>query len=158
MLSIKNLTKTKISGKFLERVFKISIENIPAVKKIVDPEIDLVIIGEKRMRSMNHKWRGKDKATDVLSFESASGRTKERSPKNGFKFIFPPDGIVRLGQIFICASVAARQAKEDGHSFDKEMVVLLVHGILHLAGYDHEKSASEARKMFSLQEKIIKEI
>lgn len=154
MLSIKNFTKTKINEKFLEQVFGVSVENIPDVKKIADLDIDLFIVGEKRMRSLNHKWRGKDKATDVLSFESG----QLRKNKNGINFIFPPDNIFYLGEIIICASVAARQAKEDGHSFDREMAVLLIHGILHLAGFDHEKSAREARKMFDLQEKIIKKI
>lgn len=168
MLLVKNFTKNEINEKFLRRVAEESIKNILVIKKIKNLEIDLAIVGEKKMKTLNRIWRGKDKVTDVLSFESASplrhtvsevsGRTKDHSVKSGFKFIFPPDGIVHLGQIIICYSVAARQAREDGHSIDKEMAVLLIHGILHLASYDHEKSAQEARKMFELQEKIERKI
>lgn len=158
MLLIKNLTKNKINEKFLRRVAKEAVENIPELKKIADMEIDLALVGEKKMKTLNCIWRGKDKVTDVLSFENQkpirfNGGLAEDA-RNGFKFIFPPDGIVHLGQIVICYSVAARQAKEDGYSPDQEMAVLLIHGILHLAGYDHEKSAQEARKMFDLQDKI----
>lgn len=154
MLLIKNFTKNKINEKFLRRVEKKAIENIPGIKSAADLEIELAVIGEKRMKSLNRIWRKKDKSTDVLSFESAGGRTKGNFLSNGFKFILPPDGVTYLGQIFICYSVAARQSGEDGYSFDKEMAVLLIHGILHLAGYDHEKSALESAKMFELQEKI----
>lgn len=158
MLFIKNFTKYKINKKFLEKIERIAIKNISELREKPKIEIDLAIIGEKRMQRLNHVWRGKDKPTDVLSFESASGRTKERSRKKEFKFIFPPDNILHLGEIFICAPVAERQAKEDNLSFDCESAILLVHGILHLAGYDHEKSAAEAKKMFDLQNKIIKKI
>lgn len=154
MLLIKNFTKNKINEKFLRQAEEKAVGNIPGIKSAADLEIELVVVGEKRMRSLNRAWRKKDKPTDVLSFGSAGGRTKDNLIVNGSKFIMPPDNIIHLGQIFICYSVAARQARGDGHSLDKEMAILLIHGILHLAGFDHEKSAPEARKMFGLQEKI----
>ena len=152
MLLIKNFTKSKINEKFLRRVGKAALENIPALKKIADLEIDLAIVGEKKMKTLNRIWRGKDKATDVLSFESGQLAKKSKS------FVFAPRDNFHLGEIIICYSVAASQAREDGHSLDKEMAVLLIHGILHLAGYDHEKSEKEAKKMFVLQKKIIKKV
>lgn len=148
MLLIKNFTNFKINEKFLRRIAKEAIENIPAIKKIADLEIDIAIVGEKRMRRLNRTWRGKDRVTDVLSFESG------RLGKGGKDFIFAPGNVFHLGEIIVCYSIAARQARESGRSLGKEMAVLLIHGILHLAGYNHEKSASEARKMFELQEKI----
>lgn len=150
MLLIKNLTKNKINEKFLRRVAEEAVENIPEIKKIKDLEIDLAIVGEKKMKTLNRVWRGKDRVTDVLSYESEKWKVKSGKSK----FILPPDGIVHFGQIIICYSVAARQAKEDRHSLNKEMAVLLIHGILHLAGYDHEQSAEAAQKMFGLQRKI----
>ena len=156
MLSIKNFTKNRINKKFLEKVERMAIKNIPELRKKPDMEIDLAIIGDKRMRRLNRVWRGKDRTTDVLSFESASGRTKERSKKNEVDFIFPPGENLHLGDILISYPVAKREAKEDEISVDKEMAILLIHGILHLAGYDHEKSPAEAKKMFALQDKIIK--
>lgn len=148
MLLIKNFTKSKVSEKFLKRVAEIAIKNIPSLKKKADVEIDLAIIGEKRMRRLNLIWRGKDKSTDVLSFKSGELR------KNKDSFIFAPGNIFHLGEILICYPVAEKQAREDGFSIDKEMAILFIHGILHLAGYDHEKNGQEARKMFKLQEKI----
>lgn len=153
MLVVNNLTKSKISEKFLQGVAEKALKNLPKLlKDNKKSEIELVIIGEKKMRSLNRDWRGKDKVTDVLSYES-----RKREVESGkFKFVFPPDGVVRLGQIFICASVAARQAREYGCSFQEEISRLLVHGILHLAGYDHEKNIKEEKKMMDLQEKILK--
>ncbi len=151
MLLIRNLTKNRINEKFLRRVAEIAIENISSVKKPADLEIDLAIVGKKRMRSLNRVWRGKDKVTDVLSFGNQKPKTKNQK----LNFIVPSNNIFHFGEIIICASVAERQAREDGHSFDQETAVLLIHGILHLAGFDHEKSALEARRMFRLQKKII---
>lgn len=154
MLIIKNLIRLKVDEKFLQSVARKALKNLPKLaknsKKI---EIELVVIGEKRMMSLNRDWRGKDKATDVLSFES--GKWKVESGKSDF--ITPQDDIIHLGQIFICYPVMARQARQYGYSFRKEIARLLVHGILHLAGYDHEKSAKEEKKMFGLQEKIMGE-
>lgn len=152
MLLIKNFTRSKVNERFLRRIAQNATKNISALEKTAGLEIDLAIVGEKRMKTLNRVWRGKDKITDVLSFESG------RFGKAGKDFIFAPDAIFHLGQIFICYSVAARQARKDGHFLDKEMAVLLIHGILHLAGYDHEKSVQEARKMFRLQEKIMNKI
>lgn len=169
MLFIKNLARAKINERFLRSVAEISLMNLPKLsKKSREFEIDLVITGEKKMKELNRSWRGKDKATDVLSFESASllrhsasktsRRTKERPLASGSEFIFPPDGIFHLGQIFICFSVADRQAKEYGFTVKKELARLLVHGILHLAGYDHEKNAKEEKKMSKLEKEIIEKI
>lgn len=173
MLFIKNLTKAKVDEKFFRLVADKTLENLPKLaknnKKI---EIDLVIIGEKRMKGLNRAWRGKNKATDVLSFENEEKPIRlngaslaesrwglaEEARKNKFKFITPPDDIIYLGQIFICYSVMARQARRYGYSTRKEIARLLVHGILHLAGYDHEKSAEKEKKMFGLQEKILEKI
>ncbi len=152
MLYIKNLTHLKINEKFLQNVAEKVLKNLPKLaKKIKKIEIDLVVIGEKRMRSLNRGWRGKDKATDVLSFGNEGKNVK-------LKFVIPTDGTINLGQIFICAFVAARQARQYGASNQEEIARLLVHGILHLAGYDHEKNAKEDKKMMELQEKILREI
>lgn len=154
MLLIKNFTNFKINEKFLRRAEKEAIENIPAIKKIADLEIDLAIAGEKRMRRLNRTWRGKDRVTDVLSFGNQKPIPSNRDKNPKVKFIFAPNNIFHLGEIIVCYPSAVKQARESGHSLGKEMAVLLIHGILHLAGYNHEKSASEARKMFGLQEKI----
>ncbi len=95
--------------------------------------VNLCVISPGKMKKLNHEYRNKNRATDVLSFTS----------------IF--DG----GDVLVCLAVARRQAKENGILLGEELSRLTVHGILHLFGYDHEKSAAEAKKMFALQEKIL---
>lgn len=152
MLSIKNFTKNRINKKFLEKVERTVIKNIPELRKKPKIEIGLAIIGAKRMRWLNHVWRGKNRVTDVLSFESGEfGRQKKG-------FIHAPAKSFHLGDILISYPVAKKEAKEDGLSIEKEMAILLIHGILHLSGYNHEKSKKEEEKMFALQEKIIAKI
>jgi probable rRNA maturation factor len=81
-------------------------------------DVCVAIVSDRRMKALNRQFRGKDYATDVLSFPS-----EER----GF-----------LGDIVIASGVAARQAREAGHSLATELKVLSLHGLLHLIGYDHE--------------------
>jgi len=81
--------------------------------------ITVAIVSDARVRALNRQYRKKDKATDVLSFTS-----EER----GF-----------LGDVVIASGVAARQAREAGHSLATEVRVLALHGLLHLLGYDHER-------------------
>jgi probable rRNA maturation factor len=87
-----------------------------------DPEIVLVFVGTKAIRTLNRKYRRKDRPTDVLSF---------RIGKKG------ADGKFYLGDIVISVPVAAKQARAGGHSLERELEVLVLHGFLHLAGYDH---------------------
>ncbi|NQV89260.1 MAG: rRNA maturation RNase YbeY [Parcubacteria group bacterium] len=97
--------------------------------------ISVAFISPEEMREFNRTLRGKDCLTDVLSFE-----LNEESLK---------------GEVLISYDQAKRQAKEVGHSVRKEVMFLLVHGILHIFGHDHEKPA-EKEKMFVLQEQILK--
>ncbi|MBU3965516.1 rRNA maturation RNase YbeY [Patescibacteria group bacterium] len=144
MLLVKNLTRRKFDKRFLLKAEKRCLREIGIKNKT---EISLVICGKKKIRNINRLYRKKDKITDVLSFG-------DQKPD----FIAAPDGTLRLGEIFICYPVAEKQARQYGYSAKEEMARLLIHGILHLAGYDHEKSAREAKKMFKLQEKIIAKI
>lgn len=90
-------------------------------------ELSIVITTDRRIRKLNRDWRGKDQATDVLSFE--------QDPKAGV-----------LGDIVISLDTARRQAKEGGRPVSDELSRLLAHGLLHLLGHDHEKPA-EAKRM-----------
>ncbi len=90
-------------------------------------------------------YRGKNRVTDVLSFENKSvipylAKAFPRLKKNkDIEFIDPPDNIKRLGEIILCFPQAKKQAKRLNHSLEKELTILLIHGTLHLLGYDHEK-------------------
>lgn len=86
------------------------------------------------MRALNRRYRGKDRPTDVLSFSFREGAFPQVQPD-------------LLGDIVIAVPVAERQARERGHSLRSEIDRLLVHGLLHLAGYDHEQGPYAARRM-----------
>ena len=92
-----------------------------------DPGVAVAFVGERRMRTLNRTVRGKDKATDVLSFPVG---------RKG------PDGGFCLGDIVVAVPVAERQARRLGHALDREIETLVVHGFLHLTGRHHGASIS----------------
>lgn len=120
-------------------------------EKKLKGEIEINFIDNQEMRRLNLRWRRRDRPTDVLAF--AWGESKNAGPQGatcGGEGNF-------LGQIFIAYPWAVRQAKERGQTTAKELVRLLVHGLLHVAGLDHARPA-EAKKMFTRQERIISKI
>ena len=102
-----------------------------------DVELGLVITSQERVQQLNKSYRGKDEPTDVLAFymTSAAGET----------FVAPPDGVRHLGEVIISYPQAVIQAKEHQHSIKKELAILIIHGVLHLLGYDHEEPEQERR-------------
>ena len=148
-LLIKNFTKQKLNQKYLDKIAEKTLE-VAKFKKSV--EISLVITGEKRIRSLNKKYRGIDKITDVLSF---GNDTINKTAKNKtVKFVDSPDGILHLGEIFICYSQAVKQAKQKKHFVKKELTILLIHGILHLLGYEHKEDYKDS-EMKVIEKKIL---
>ncbi|MFC1961941.1 rRNA maturation RNase YbeY [Chloroflexota bacterium] len=111
-------------------------------------EMGLVITGQERVQGLNRIYRHRDEPTDVLSFFMSSGEEGSAS------FVSPPDGVRRLGEVIISFPQAALQAKRRRHSVRKELAILIVHGVLHLLGYDHEK-LSEKRKMRARERAIL---
>lgn len=101
-------------------------------------EISLVITGQERIQELNRDFRGLDQPTDVLSFSLADQKDEVSAP-----FIGPPDGVLHLGEVIISYPQALIQARERGHSIKEEMAVLIVHGVLHILGYDHENPEME---------------
>jgi len=120
--------------------------------KTMPGEISLQFVTTEMIRSLNRQYRGQNKPTDVLSFPQYSNdEWKERTPlKLASDFIM-------LGDIVISESAVVEQAKAYGHSIDRELSFLFLHGLLHLLGYDHEESTA-ADEMFSLQESILSEL
>ena len=102
-------------------------------------ELSLALIGNAEMRKLNARYRHKDYPTDVLSFsvEGPGG----------------PEAHL-LGDVVISVEKAAQQAKERCHSLDRELTLLLIHGIVHLLGYDHERSAQDARAMGRVEKEV----
>ncbi len=96
------------------------------------------LAGADEMRALNREYRGQDRATDVLSFPL--GETL-------------PDGPY-AGDILVCLPVAEKQARRAGHSLERELLLLVIHGLLHLKGFDHETDAGE---MLALQKRLYAE-
>jgi probable rRNA maturation factor len=118
-------------------------------------EISLLITGQERIQELNREYRGQDKPTDVLSFSMSEQKDEEE--EEPVAFIGPPDGLIHLGEIIISYPQAVLQAAERGHSVKKELAVLIVHGILHVLGYDHEKPEMEPA-MTSREKEILSEL
>lgn len=114
-------------------------------------ELGLLITDDETVRKLNQKYRGVDEPTDVLSFALAE-RKLGSSP-----FITPPDGLLHLGEVVISYPQAVRQAEENKHKVEEELALLVIHGILHLLGYEHDKPARE-QEMRGLEKRVLSEV
>jgi probable rRNA maturation factor len=127
-----------------------------AAPKRVRGEVTVALVGDARMRALNRMYRGKDYATDVLSFPAEEGR-KGRKGRKGFPLQpfqpFPPL-LPTLGDIVIATGVAGRQARDLGHSLAVELRILSLHGLLHLLGYDHERDRGRMR---TLEQRLLRQ-
>jgi rRNA maturation RNase YbeY len=103
--------------------------------EVSEMELSLSIVNDVEMRALNNKWRGKDHSTDVLSF--------------------PQDDDLLLGDLVISIETAASQAVDHGHSIGDELRILMVHGLLHLFGYDHELGEAEHVEMAAAETRLM---
>ena len=94
----------------------------------------IAFVSESRIKKLNHRFRGKNQVTDVLSF-----------------FPVEEDG---LGELALCAEQIKKQAESHGLTFEEESFYLILHGILHLLGYNHEKGGRRAKEMYQIQDTI----
>jgi len=94
----------------------------------------LVFVSDRAMAELNRRWRGKRGTTDVLSFPAAQDKFEKSEGLN-------------LGDVVISAERAARQAKENGLTFDDEVAQLVLHGLLHLCGHDHATDGGEMNRL-----------
>lgn len=101
---------------------------------ISSAEMGLVITDSKTIQKLNRIYRGEDKPTDVLAFHMPP--STNQGPEQ--PFVGPPDGVLHLGEVVISYPQAVKQAQKQGHSVTQELALLIVHGVLHLLGYDHE--------------------
>lgn len=118
-----------------------------------DFELSIIMVNNKKIQEMNKNYRSVDEPTDVISF------ALEDNDEDDFADFFDSEDSPFpriLGDIIISIDQLEAQAKEYGHSFERELGFLVVHGFLHLNGYDHQ-TEEEEKKMFALQEKILKE-
>ncbi len=110
-----------------------------------DAEISIVCVDDLEIRDMNSSYRGKDKSTNVLSFPMQEGESSGINPN-------------LLGDLVISLETADREASESGVTLDERVSQLLIHGILHLIGLDHEKSDLERSMMEEKNLKLLKEL
>jgi rRNA maturation RNase YbeY len=108
----------------------------------VDAELSIALIDDAEMQRLNRAYRQRDRPTDVLAFAMRDGEDGALHPS-------------LLGDVVISLDTAARQAAARDASVGDEVRVLLVHGILHLLGYDHERSPAAARRMFRRQRALL---
>jgi len=131
MIEINNLSTNPIDKEFLEKVAK----KVLIGENKEKLELSIVLVGQARIRKLNKKYRRKNRATDVLSFAYDNS-----------------------GEIVICLPEVKKNAKKLKSVFRKELAKVLIHGILHLLGYDHEKSEKAAKEMEEKQEHYLRKI
>ena len=130
----------KIYQELLERTLKHLSLNF-------DPYISVTIVSNDYIHEINRTYRHKDAPTDVISFAFLDGNPERDN-------LFHSGQMVVLGEIYISIDKAKEQALSYGHSLDRELKFLFVHGLLHLLGYDHMNEEDE-KVMFRLQDEIL---
>jgi probable rRNA maturation factor len=128
MIGINNLTSVRVDEHFLKKIAK----SVLKKEGKGGLELSVVSVGPERMKTLNKKYRKKNKVTDVLSF--------------------PYDG---SGEIVLCPKEIKKNAKKFKSGFKKELARALIHGILHLFGYEHEISKKAARRMQKKEESYL---
>lgn len=139
---IVNESKHAIPRKFVEEWMKRLTAELKKRKVIsaekAKRELTMVFLDKKPAQKINKEFRGKEYATDVLSFDSMDPSS--------------------LGELVLCPEVLKRQAKEHGLTFQKELGYMLLHGVLHLLGYDHETGEEDAKEMFKIQDAVFEKL
>ena len=114
-----------------EAFTKLALGVLPGAK---DEGATVALVSERKMRELNREWRGKDSVTDVLSFPLEQEAWEKAAGAS-------------LGDIAICVARAARQAGENGLTLEEELAQLILHGLLHLCGYDHETDEGQMNRL-----------
>lgn len=143
-LEINNQTKSPVKKRFFEDVIKKVFKEAGfEFLKNKTVSISIALVGEKEIKKLNRAYRKKNSVTDVLSFgeyKNQAGLKKEKSRE------------IFLGELILCYNDIKKYAKKEGIVFKRELQKVAAHGVLHLLGLNHGK------KMFAIQEKIIKKI
>ena len=119
--------------------------------------VELVFVGSEQIRKLNAQSRGVDAVTDVLSFPSLSDHKGQTIDAARYPYDTDEDGSLFLGSVVICPQRAAEQAEEYGHSLQRELYYLAVHGVCHLLGYDH-MTDEDKKEMREKEEKKKKKL
>ncbi|HEY8766583.1 MAG TPA: rRNA maturation RNase YbeY [Dehalococcoidia bacterium] len=142
LVSIDPAFGNRIGADWMVGVARITLE----MERTPSCQLSVVLTGDVQIRELNREFAGENHATDVLSF----------SLREGEAFV-APDETDRLGEVIVSFETAERQADEAGHHVEDEIAHLLVHGVLHLIGYDHVEPADET-KMRTRERSILSEL
>ncbi|MBQ8685827.1 MAG: rRNA maturation RNase YbeY [Clostridia bacterium] len=142
-----------------EELSRACVENIQkAMTDFVQADIPLcvevVFVEEAEIRSLNAQTRGLDKVTDVLSYPTLDNIRGKAIKGADYPFDIDEEGNLLIGSIAVCVQRAKEQAVEYGHSFERELHYLIVHGIMHCLGYDHMTDEDKAQ-MREKEERIL---
>ncbi len=121
------------------------IRHILLLQKYEDGEVGLVFVNNRQIQIYNRDYRHKDRPTDVLAFPMLEGIGGELHPQF-------------LGDVMVSLEMVAKEARLFGRSQAQQLLILLIHGVLHLIGYDHERSPREARRMSRREKYIFKKL
>lgn len=154
-LEWNNETERDIPGSWIDKI-RMILHKAGELEGLRHGEVSLTFTDDEAIRRMNREYRGIDAPTDVLSFAMREPGEEELPIAFGEAEGDEPDAEL-LGDIVISVPRAEAQSKEYGHSLEREIGFLFVHGFLHLLGYDHQDEAAE-REMFARQEQILSEV
>ncbi len=114
-------------------------------------ELSIALVDDQEIQRLNREYRGRDQSTDVLSFAQQETIDPQCIQPHSEDTSFP----LLLGDVILSVETTQRQAEEHGNSFEKELCLLLTHGILHLLGYDHHTD-DDTQVMKRLEQEIVK--
>ncbi|MBH0160058.1 MULTISPECIES: rRNA maturation RNase YbeY [Fictibacillus] len=149
MLHVEYLNEIDENSSEFQELLSNVLEKAAEMEETGQAEVSVTIVTKERIQEINNEYRQKDSVTDVISFAMEEMGEDETEIIGGEETRF-------LGDIIICLDVAKEQAAEYGHSLEREMGFLAVHGFLHLLGYDHMNDEDEKR-MFGRQEEILEQ-
>lgn len=116
---------------------------------VVPPyEASFFFTDSETVQRLNRDYRGTDSPTDVLAFYMLPQKEEKDF------FALPPNGVTRLGEVIVCYPQAVKQAEDQAHSVERELALLIIHGLLHLLGYDHEEP-DEGKEMRQREEELL---
>ena len=143
---VRGVVLVNLQKRYVVRSASLSafVRNLKRRLRLGNRDFNICFVDDNAIRQLNSAYRGKDKATDVLSFpwnEAKSAFPPE--PRAAFRRREHGDLTNLLGEVVISVDTARRNAREEGHSTLNEIRWLILHGVLHLLGYDHERDAGE---------------
>jgi len=142
-IRVDSAFRKHVDEKDMQRLVDLTLECAGVEEEV---ELGLYITNDAKMKELNRAYRGVDETTDVLSFALSESEAES--------FIGPPDSVLPLGEVIISFPRAAKQAEDRDRSLHEEMAWLVVHGVLHLLGYDHDKPSRE-RRMRTMERKAM---